>query len=462
MSRWRKALIAAGVGMAASAALVMTPAEAESFNLVVNYSCTGGIAGNNPVTIKARVNIPTVVEVGSAMNLSWTLEYTNTRRFLSPDYFEAGALTSIVANMKLDGAWNGVLEAHGTQEQSALQPNVRLETPAGLSSSAHLTEEGVIQLRPQGMTVDFIPPAGVVTINNDELNRIKYQGPWVHDPATPVEYGDHLRDVHTSPQVDSTARIDFLGTGFEYIGRRMPGVSKVRVRVDDDTTGVVDPTKTESGQPTNAINGNVSLWKRVDLPYGKHTVIIRNLDNAPIHLDAFKVHTGAMIEPPTLHRANCVVTSAPDVVEITVKGHDAPTSPPPTTTGPTTTPPTTIPPTSPTPTNTGTPTNTATGTHSPSPSSQYTHPGIVIVGPGGTSTATPTASTSATPTVTKYVRPQVVKTPKGGVNTGEAPDPPMDSGAYTLIAGGSAMIMGSAAGGLVLWRRRAAHAGGVK
>jgi hypothetical protein len=86
----------------------------------------------------------------------------------------------------------------------------------------------------------------------------------------------------------------------------------------------------------------------------------------------------------------------------------------------------------------------------------------VSVIPGVVSTATPTTTTSVKPTATKYVRPQIAKTPKGGVETGELPDPPVDTGAYGLIASGSAMIMGSAAGGLLLWRRRASHAGGVK
>ncbi|HEX4812197.1 MAG TPA: hypothetical protein VFV66_05540 [Nonomuraea sp.] len=450
MSRLRKALVAAAAGVAASAALTTTPAKADSFNLVVNYRCTGGIAGNGDVSLRARVTIPTVVRVGSAMNLNWTLEYVNTnpRRFVSPGYYAAGALTSVAANMELGGAWNGVLQAKGTEEQAALQPGVRLETPAALSSSAHLTEKGVIQLRPRAMTVDFLPPEGVITVNNDKPGAIAYNGSWAHVPATPPEYGDHLRDVHTTTVAGDTAKIEFVGTGFEYVGRRMPGVGKVRVNVDGDAVEI-DPTLTEGGEPTNAINGNVSLWTRTDLAYGEHTVWIKGLENKPTHLDAFKIHTGSLIEPPTLHRSTCVVTSAPDVVEIVVQGEEPPTSPPPTTT----------PTTSPTPTGGTTPPPT-NGTSSPttSPTSQITHPHVVGVVPGSTSTST----TSVKPTATKYVRPQVAKTPQGGVDTGVMPDPPVDGSAYGLIAGGSALILGSAAGGLVLWRRRAAHAGGVK
>jgi hypothetical protein len=79
---------------------------------------------------------------------------------------------------------------------------------------------------------------------------------------------------------------------------------------------------------------------------------------------------------------------------------------------------------------------------------------VTVVVPGSTTSATPTAS--ASPTATKA---QVVKTPKGGVDTGEAPEP--GAGSYGLIAGGSLMLAGSVTGGLLLRRRRAEHAGGT-
>ncbi|MFC4013335.1 hypothetical protein ACFOY2_39335 [Nonomuraea purpurea] len=451
MSRLRKALIAVSVGMAASAAFIMTPADADSFNLVVNYSCTGGIAGTQPVTLQARVNVPTVLQVGSSLNLGWKLDYTGTRRFISPGYFEAGALTSMVGSIKLTGAWSGSLEALGTKEQVGLASTVPLEIPEALSYSAHLTKAGVIKLRPQNLTMDFLPPKSEITVNDDAAG-VKYDDSWMHDPNTRDEYGDHGGDVHTSTTKGAKAGITFTGTGFEYIGRRMPDVSRVRVTVDEDASGEVDP-KLKDGKPTNATEGNISLWKRMDLPYGEHTVTIESLDAAPIHLDAFKLHTKAMVEAPTLHTSTCVPSSDTDIVEITVK--DGSLSPSPT--GDQTTPPPTTPP----PTNSGSPTAIPTGT-TPTPGPQSTWPtdGLVSVVPRGSST--PTTTRSATPTATKYVRAQVAKIPKGGVETGEAPDDPSNAGALGLILSGSVMIAGSATGGLLLWRRRAAHAGGDK
>lgn len=81
------------------------------------------------------------------------------------------------------------------------------------------------------------------------------------------------------------------------------------------------------------------------------------------------------------------------------------------------------------------------------------------VSPRPTRTTTVTATPKSTRTT--YVKAQVAKTPKGGVDTGEAPETG-GAGSYGLIAGGSMLLMGSATGGLLLRRRRATHAGGAQ
>ncbi|MFB4288714.1 hypothetical protein ACBI99_13800 [Nonomuraea sp. ATR24] len=439
--------------MAASAAFVAIPAKASTFNLVVDYTCTGGIAGSSEVKLKARVQIPTAVQVGSMLKLGWSIEHANTPRFISPDYYAEGARMSLVGNVKLAGAWNGTLEAHGSEDQAALKPNQPLVAPEGLSSEAHMTKEGVIKLTPQEMTVDFVPPAGEVIVNNDDP-RVKYDAGWAHSGTTRPEYGDHLRDVHTTSTRTDEAVIRFRGTGFEYIGREMPDVGRVRVIVDEDASAIVDPTKDSSGNPTNATKGNISLWERKDLPYKEHVVRIRAIDEGKdVHLDAFKLHTREMIDPPTEHRSTCRVTSNPDAVEITV-GSGPSSSPDPSGTPPISPDPT------PTQTNTSTPGPTTATTppnrHVPWPSTSH----VVVVVPGSSKTPTPTAKTTPGPTATNYKAAQVDTTPLGGVDTGEAPEQ-VAGGSYALIAGGSLLLMGSAAGGLLVRRRRAGHAGGT-
>ncbi|MEU4579397.1 hypothetical protein [Nonomuraea sp. NPDC023979] len=451
MSRWRNAWIAASIGMAASAAFVAIPAKASTFNLVVDYSCTRGIAGDAPVTLRARVQIPTSMQVGGMLDLGWTVDYTGIRRFASPGYFPSGAEVSLVGNVKLEGAWNGVLQPHGSKAQKALEADAVLDLPEGISSEAHMTKAGVIKLTPQELTVDFVPPAGEEIVNNHEVERVTYGPSWKHHTTEP-EFDDIENDLHTTSVQGDVASITFLGTGFEYIGRRMRDVGRVEVTVDG-VSKTVDPTKDTAGEPVTGTQGNTTLWRRDDLPYGRHTVTIKGVDaDKPVHLDAFKLLTGKMINPPTLHRATCVVTSDPDTVEITVGGgasqspSQTPTDDPDPSENPTPDP-------SKTPV---TPTPTPPNRHVPWPSTSH----VVVVVPGSSKTPTPTAKTTPGPTATNYKAAQVDTTPLGGVDTGEAPEQ-VAGGSYALIAGGSLLLMGSAAGGLLVRRRRAGHAGGT-
>ncbi|MEV4104532.1 hypothetical protein AB0J42_30170 [Nonomuraea sp. NPDC049649] len=429
------------------------PAEAQTFNMVVEYRCTGGIAGTDPVMLKARVQIPTSIETNTMLSLGWTVEYMENRRFLSPDYFPAGAQVALVGNVKLEGAWNGVLQPQGAVEQGSLKPTEGLKVPEGMSSEAHMTREGVIKLTPQELEVDFIPPAGEQIVNNDALDRIEYTGSWKHRKRTPPEYGDHLLDVHTTEAAADTATIEFLGTGFEYIGRRQPKIGDVQVVVDDDDSATVYPSRTETGEPTNSIQGNTTLWRRDDLPYGQHKVTISGLeDGKRVFVDAFKILTKEMIDPPTLHRATCTAISTPDAVEINVGG-GTPDPDPSDTDSPDPDPsedPSEDPGEEPTPSTTPSVTPSSTP---PVADDVDRHVSVVVTGE-----TTPTVTTSATVTVTN-TQPQVKATPKGGVDTGEAPE--RDTGSVGLLAAGSLLLMGSVTSGLVMRRRRAEHAGGM-
>ncbi|MEV4555313.1 hypothetical protein [Nonomuraea wenchangensis] len=475
MSRWRKTLIAASVGsVAALGAMVSSnlPASAAPADLEVEYICkptgSSSIVRHGPVRLVTYLTFDTDLAVGGPLNYTWKLQYTGDgSRLQSPGYFGPGGEVHAVGNLELKSNWMGILQPKGSADpEKALKPDYELGLPPMLNDPGLIDKPGTIKITPKDIDLDFTPPDSSVVINdgddadNPSDMQIVYNGTWTPVGGRPSSEHHVHNDLHETTELNASAELTFVGTSVKYIGPTDKDAGPVNIYIDGQKRATVDPSRDGNDNPVNDdLNGGKALWVSPKLTYGKHVIKVENASTKPAWLDAFEVSTATEQLPTGFHSAKCTPASPPGSIVVTV-GQGA-TSPPPTTTGPTDNP-TTTPPTSPTPTSTGTPTNTATGTHSPSPSSQYTHPGIVIVGPGGTSTATPTASTSATPTVTKYVRPQVVKTPKGGVNTGEAPDPPMDSGAYTLIAGGSAMIMGSAAGGLVLWRRRAAHAGGVK
>ncbi|MDP4501420.1 hypothetical protein [Nonomuraea turcica] len=476
MSRWRKAWIAASVGSVAALGVVVLPnlpASAAPADLEVEYICTetgtSSIVRNGPVKLTTYLTFETDLVVGGPLNYSWKLEYTGDgSTFQSPGYFGPGGQVHAIGNLELKSDWQGILQPRGSAEpEKELRPDAPLGLPPMLNDPGLINRTGTIRITPKDIDLDFTPPDNSVVINDgDDADNpsdmmIVYNGTWVPRDDLPSSEHHVHNDLHETTQLGASAELTFVGTSVKYIGPTDKDSGPVNIYIDGSKRATVDPSRDANDDPVNDdLEGGKVLWESpTPLKYGKHTIKVENASTSsakPMWLDAFEVSTATAQNPTGFHSAKCTPASPPGSIVVTVGG------------GPSSTPPTTPPPTSPTntpptnPTSTGTPgvSNTPTS----NPTSQDIHPPIVAVVPGGLSTATPTTSTttSVSPTATKYVRPQVAKTPKGGVETGEAPDPPADTGAYGLIASGSAMIMGSAAGGLLLWRRRAVHAGGVK
>ncbi|WP_127939555.1 hypothetical protein [Nonomuraea polychroma] len=404
--------------------------------------------------------------VGGPLNYSWKLEYTGDgSTFQSPGYFGPGGQVHAIGNLELKSDWQGILQPRGSAEpEKELRPDAPLGLPPMLNDPGLINKTGTIRITPKDIDLDFTPPDNSVVINdgddadNPSDMQIVYSGTWMSRDDRPSSEHHVHNDLHETTELNASAELNFIGTSVKYIGPTDKDSGPVNIYIDGSKRATVDPSRDANDDPVNDdLEGGKVLWESSTLKYGKHVIKVENASTnsaKPMWLDAFEVSTATAQKPTGFHSAKCTPASPPGSIVVTVG--ERPSSTPPT--SPTSTPPTTTPPTS--PTNTVTPTTTTTPTSNPT--SQYTEPGLVSVIPGTVSTATPTTTTSVKPTATKYVRPQIAKTPKGGVETGELPDPPVDTGAYGLIASGSAMIMGSAAGGLLLWRRRTAHAGGVK
>ncbi|WP_433437280.1 hypothetical protein [Nonomuraea sp. CA-141351] len=449
MSRWRKALIAASVGMAASAAFVATssiPGQAEA-SLVANYRCTGGIAGAG-VDLEARMTPQ--VEAGGLMSVRWDMSYKSVREFGSPGFFPAGSSLDLEGVVDISGAWNGQLRPRGGKDQGELVPGEYLDLPEGLSDQGSISRSGKIRFKPGALFVRFTPAEGEVMVNNHKP-AITYSAGWWRE-HTEQEYGDFLNDVHKTSTQDAKATLDFTGTKVAYIGRRAPGLGAIQVKLDGDTVTdpLVEPGKDRSGTPMTGTEGQQVLWESPQLAYGPHTLEVINTEAKDAYVDAFRVTISDVPEPPIYNQATCTLQGDPGAIDITIPG-STPTSPTPTDS------PTVTPPTNNTPTNTPSSTPTATNT-TPHSGSNDGGLGRVIVLPSATATNSGSATPKTTgPTATKYYKAQVPKTPKGGVDSGEAPD--RQTQPYGLMA---ALVMGGAGGGLLLRRRRAAHAGGVQ
>ncbi|WP_157548584.1 hypothetical protein [Nonomuraea candida] len=445
------------MSMAASSAFIATsslPGQAAETSLVAEYRCTGGIAGGG-VDLKARMT-PQITS--GTLNIRWDMSYEGLARFGSPGRFAAGSRLDLDGAVNIKGAWGNQLQVVGGKDQAALQPGTPLELPEGLSHGASIREPGKVELRPGALTIRFTPAVGEWVVNNDS-DAITYDGGWTEE-STGEEFGDHLNDVHKTSTKGAIAKLTFKGTKVSYIARRGPGLGPVRVLIDGEpvTPQQIEPGKSPEppGLPLTGTKAQEVLWESPagSLEYGPHVLEVINDTDAPAYVDAFKVAIGKLEEPPVHDETKCELTKDPGVIEVTLPNvSPSPTDEPTDTNSP-----------DPSPTDSTDdpdPNNPNPDPNDDDPTSQATVGGEhVRVVPQATSSTTPSSTpTSTGPTATKYYRAQVARTPSGGVDTGVAPDE--DEHPYGLMAGGMAVVIGSAGSGLLLRRRRAEHAGGA-
>ncbi|TDE46273.1 hypothetical protein E1295_23615 [Nonomuraea mesophila] len=445
MSRWRKALIAASVGAAASTAFVVTssiPGQAEA-SLVATYRCTNGIAGAG-VDIEARITPQ--IEAGGLMNVRWGISYKGTQRFGSPGFFPEGSSLDLEGVVDISGAWVGQLRPRGAQEQGELVPGEFLDLPEGLSDQGSIGRSGTVRFKPGALTVRFTPAEGEVMVNNDAPD-ITYEGDW-RRRRTAEEFDDHLYDVHRTGVQNAKATLNFTGTKVAYIARRERGLGKIQVKLDGETVTdpLVEPGKDRNGTEMTGTASKEVLWESPELEYGPHILEIINYEEKRAYVDAFRVTVSDIAEPPEHDEATCDLQGDPGAIDVTVPGPtDDPSDPP------------TDDPGDEDPGDD--PSEEPTDEDSTSPGDDSLGGDHVAVVPTGSSSGSSTPKSSK-PTATRYVRAQVPKTPKGGVDSGEAPvapgGPPLG-----LMTSGAVLMVGSVGGGLLLRRRRAAHVGGT-
>lgn len=463
MVRWRSGLrrsLAVSALCLVGGALVALPsgaAVAENAELVVDYRCTGGIALNGgAVDLRTRVSIPTTLTVGEPLNIGWALNYNGASRFGSPDYFAPGGKVAVTGNVQLSGGWVGVLQPKGgTDQLGQLQPGKILRLPDGISDSAQTTRAGTVKVTPRKLFVDFTPPAGEVMVNDDDP-RVQYEtGYWEDLNDQPPNNNDYHHDIRRTVDGGARASLQFTGTGIEYVAQRDYRAGNVKFYIDGQlaTPASVDASKLPNGTPSNDANkGGLTLWRFLGLDYGKHIIQVVNEEAGKwAQLDAFRVITRELKNPPKDYRATCELVSAPVSVNVTISEAGQTPSPSPTTPDPSVTP---------TVSSTASPTGSPTSTPTSTPTSSNTQSGQPTQGTN-TTTSTPkptlTVTATVTPTRPTPVAPQVVITPSGGAQTGEAP---AGGSGLGLLGAGTAMVTASALGGLVLMRRRAAHARG--
>ncbi|GHE30959.1 hypothetical protein GCM10017673_37180 [Streptosporangium violaceochromogenes] len=399
------------------------------------YRCTGGSLGGEK-QIGVAISVPGAVSVGGAINIRWTLTDFS---FVSPDELPSGGHLALAGTVGAKGLWDEQGQnadlALTSVTKAGLKPvkaGDAIGVPTSISGSVTAPREGTAEITPGSITVDVAPSE--IMVNDNDIHsshppfvEYKETPPWEYlsgrnTPSEPPK--NHKGDVHRNAAQGAEASLTFWGTGVEFVSEKAPDMGEAEIYLDPrpDSPPVM---KVNANVPDGGRQSPVTLWSSGPLKYGKHVVKIRNVaDGKYAVLDAFKVLTAPLTgQEVTPGRITCVPLST-KTLKVKVEKTSS-TSP--------------------------TPTGTQTSSTGPSPS------------PTGTVTSTPkptlTVTATVTPTRPTPTAPQVVVTPTGGAQTGQAPDDGRPSGTG-LIGAGTAMVLGSAFGGVALKRRRAAHARG--
>ncbi|MEN3537550.1 hypothetical protein AAH991_20730 [Microbispora sp. ZYX-F-249] len=478
-------MAALALGLAGTAAIVVpsVTAQANTANLVVDYECTGGIAGTGSgiVKLRTKLTVPTTLNVGDPLNVAWSLNYQDGTRFGAPAYMPNGGRIDVTGRVNLSGGWIGQLLPKGTVDQAGpFDKGTPLKLPAGISDFGHTDREGTVTIRPGKLSIDFRPAASEVMVNDDDP-AITYSDGWENLEGQPTEDNDHHLDLHRTTAKDAWASYTFTGTGIEYVAQRDRRAGPMDIAIDGQpaTPPRVDPSRNADGTLVNDANkGGQTLWRFRGLNYGQHTITIKNVEDGKWgQLDAFRVITRDLVNPPKPYRAECEIVSNPVAVQVTIGGgSENPASPSPDSSpdaSPDASPDTSASPSgsvspsgspSASPSPSGSP-SPGGGNESPSPSPSpsasrspnlsATQNYVVAVLPQGSPspTATKTVTLTATPSVA-----QVAVTPQGGAQTGEAPERMAASGVLLIGSGGALLLIGMLSG-VAMLRRRAAHAG---
>lgn len=457
-------------------ALPLTTAQAEMAQVDIVYRCrdTGGQPKvpnpvvPNPVELKVTLTVQTALAVGQPLDVKWNVAYQNNTSFLSPGLFQPGARVSATGKVGVLGdPWRGELHSLGAKEQELLQEGGSLALPEAISGAVSTTDSGVFEIEPRDLLIDFTPPPSEEVVNDDAgAPVIEYHGEgWQDFNDRDPKFNDIHNDVHATEKRYSTATFRFTGTGVDFITEQDHRAGKMGFTLDGKPgiPATADASKNADGTPVVVVNqGNHTLWGMRGLPYGEHELVVENLEDKWMMVDGFRAVTEELLDPPKQFQVTCKPVKKPTAIRVVIGGGSGtePSGSPGTTpsSGPSASPsnpsasPSSSGPNSPSPTGT----SPSPGASSPGPSDSP-RPTVTVT---NTATASPSPRPTTTTTVTMTATPtvaQVEVTPKGGAQTGEAPEDSSSGG--LLLGSGGLMLLAGAWSGVALLRRRAAHSG---
>ncbi|WP_433353009.1 hypothetical protein ACQP25_06965 [Microtetraspora malaysiensis] len=421
------------------------------------------------------------LRVGQQLSINWQLgEAQSPLRVQDPlnPNLDKGAHLAVTARVRSTGVWTGqgAIDSTGTRlvDAARLRDGDPLEfgpVEPGLAT-AERPGNGTIEVRE--IVLDLAP---VESTWNDVVSpavgdfETKYDNWWTNRTNLGQFDGkSHYNDdLHESDKEGAKASFTFVGTGVDLISDKEHTMGEFELLTDEGHPPAEAKETHRANWPAEGGQRRVGeVFKgAADLPYGKYTLTVTNKEQDKLtRIDAFRVYanTANNLAKSPYHTV-CTPPKPFPLIPIKVidGSSEGSESPSPGTSGGTSTGPSTGPSsnpsgepsgpvTSPPPGgSTPTPSKSPSGSSSPTPSQSKLTTVVVLGSP------TPTITTTITLPASTPTSPQVKVTPKGGARTGEAPETSRASAAV-LIGSGGAMVFGGVFSGVVLLRRRAAHA----
>ena len=125
-----------------------------------------------------------------------------------------------------------------------------------------------------------LPSSSIVRASDP---RLHYHGTWF--PVTTIEDADIGRLPRATQTRGSSVAFDFDGSGIEYLAQKSKGLGEIDVYVDE-----IHEDTVSLALPDFPVFLGVTVFSRLSLPRGKHTIKLVSAGDARVNVEGFRVY----------------------------------------------------------------------------------------------------------------------------------------------------------------------------
>ncbi|MFC5402518.1 hypothetical protein [Cohnella soli] len=222
------------------------------------------------------------LHVATANNDSFEMTFTGTGIDFQTEKDPSGGNIDIY----IDNVFQQTVSAYGTISN---QPQQTVYSKTGLSNGPH-TIKGVKKSGTYMVVDTFkIAPGNVVRAaskTNDTYSGIAYSGTgWGYSNSRGV--GNYLNDLHYTTVNNDYFQYTFTGTGIDFISETDPGGGDVDIYIDNVLQGTISTI----GALQN--HSQQTVFSKMGLPYGQHTIKAVKKSGTYMVLDGFNEYSGS-------------------------------------------------------------------------------------------------------------------------------------------------------------------------